>query len=270
MGDIFQKAQKEQTKGFYQEILDKLEDLPADTPDWRDALKSIVDDIIQSDEQSLAEAQPTAKKEPWDFSREKSQAVFVRDDTIVIRPITPEDEEFYCGVRAQYSIMYKSAYDASKEKGGNLFISEISPQEVFYCVIEQDGVPAGYLGIKDTSAALWEIAIELDAKHTRQGLGPRSIRLYLNEIQRVTGRGDFKAVVEVDNLPSQKCFERLGAKLVGLCDSVVLKTDDEKRKFEEKNLDLIDVHMMELAGRLGVEPRTLLSHLLDYRLTGPL
>lgn len=175
-------------------------------------------------------------------------------------------------VRAQYSIMYKSVYDASKEKGENLFISEISPPEVFYCVIEQNGVPTGYLGIKDTRAALWEIAIELDAKHTQQGLGPRSIRLYLNEVQRITGRGDFKVVVEVevDNLPSQKCFERLGAKLAGLGDSVVLKTDEEKRRFEERNLDLIDAHMMELAGRLGVEPRTLLSHLLDYRLTGPL
>ena len=270
MGDIYQKAQQEQTKGFYQEILDKLESLPADTPDRRDALKSIVDDIIQSDEQSLAEAQPAAKKEPWDFSREKSQAVFARDGEIVIRPITPEDEKFYCGVRAQYSIMYKSVYNAAKEKGENLFINEISPPEVFYCVIEKDGVPAGYLGIKDTSADLWEIAIELDAKHTRQGLGPRSIRLYLNEVQRVTGRGEFKAVVEVDNIPSQKCFERLGAKLVELCDSVVLKTDEGKRRFEERNLGLIDAHMVELADRLGTEPRTLLSHLLDYRLTGPL
>lgn len=270
MGDIYQKAQQEQTKGFYQEILDKLEGLPADTPDWRDAVKNVIDDIIQSSEKSLAMSQPATKKEPWDFSREKSQALFVRDGEIVVRPITPEDEEFYRGVRTQYSIMYKSAYDASKEKDGNLFISEISPPEVFYCVIEKGGVPAGYLGIKDTSADLWEIAIELEAKHTRQGLGPQSIRLYLNEIQRITGKGEFKAVVEVDNLPSQKCFERLGAKLVGLCDSAVLKTDEEKRRFEERNLDLIDAHMVELADCLGTEPRTLLSHLLDYRLTGPL
>lgn len=47
--------------------------------------------------------------------------------------------------------MYKSTYDAAKEKGGNLFISEISPPEVFYCVIEKDGIPVGYLGIKDTA-----------------------------------------------------------------------------------------------------------------------
>lgn len=35
----------------------------------------------------------------------------------------------------------------------------------------------------------------------------------MNEVQRITGRAEFKAVVEVDNLPSQKCFEKLGAKL---------------------------------------------------------
>lgn len=149
-------------------------------------------------------------------------------------------------------------------------MSEVSPPEVFYCIAEKDGVPLGYLGIKDTSAAIWEIAIEFDAKHTKQGLGPRCICLYLNEIQRITGKGEFRAVVEVDNIPSQKCFERLGAELIGLCDSVILKTDDERRRFEERNLGLIDAHMTELADRLGVEPRVLLSHLLDYRLTCPL
>ena len=57
--------------------------------------------------------------------------------------------------------------------------------------------------------------MELDAKYTQQGLGSQSIRLYLNEIQRLAGTGEFRAKVEVDNIPSQKCFERLGAELVG-------------------------------------------------------
>lgn len=55
MGNIFQKAQQEQVKGFYQEIPDKLERLPADTPDWKDALKSAINDIIRSGEQQQAE-----------------------------------------------------------------------------------------------------------------------------------------------------------------------------------------------------------------------
>lgn len=126
-----------------------------------------------------------------------------------------------------------------------------------------------YLGLKDTRLDLWEIAIELDAEYTKQKLGRQSLRLYLNEIYRLTGKRQFQAKVEVDNIPSQKCFERLGAELVGLCETIVLKTDSEKSQFEEKNLDLINTHIIGLAGRLCVEPRTLLSHILDYRLECP-
>ena len=151
-------------------------------------------------------------------------------------------------------------------------MSEALSPQVFYCIIKdsKENLPVGYLGIKDTSAALWEIAIELDEKYTHKGFGPRSICLYLNEIQRITGKAEFKALVEVDNIHSQKCFERLKAKLVGLCDSLVLKTDVEREHFEKRHLDLIDAHMMGLAERLGVEPRKLLSHVLDYRLMCPL
>lgn len=272
MRNIFQKAQQEQAKEFYQQILDKLEGLPADTPDWREALKNAIDDIIQSGEQPQVENQPPEKKDTWDFSHEKSLQVFACDDMLSIRPIAAGDEDFYRGIRMQYSLIYRSTYYAAEEKKESLFLTEALSPQVFYCVIEdsKEMLPIGYLGIKDTSADLWEIAIELDEKHTQQGFGPRSIRLYLNEVQHITGRTEFKAVVEVDNIPSQKCFERLGAELVGLCDSVVLKTDNEKERFEERNLELIDAHMIELAERLGVEPRKLLSHVLDYRLTCPL
>lgn len=272
MGNIFPKAQQEQAKGFYQEILDKLEGLPADTPDWKEALKSAIDDIIQSGEQPQTENPPPTQKDAWDFSREKPLPIFACDDAVSIRPVAVGDEDFYRGIRMQYSLIYRSAYYAAKEKKESLFLSEALSPQVFYCIIEdsKEKRPLGYLGIKDTSADLWEIAIELDEKYTHRGFGPESIQLYLNEVQRITGRAEFKAVVEVDNLPSQKCFEKLGAKLVGLCDSVVLKTDDEKIRFEERNLNLIDAHMVGLAERLGVEPRKLLSHVLDYRLKCPL
>lgn len=272
MGNILQKAQQEQAKGFYQEILDKLEGLPADTPGWREALKKALDDIIESGEQRSVEREAPMKKDAWDFSSQKAQPVFVKDGVVSIRPIVLGDEDLYRGIRMQYSLLYRSAYYAAKDKSESLFLSEALIPEVFYCIITeaQNGQPIGYLGIKDTSAALWEIAIELDEKFTRQGFGSRSIRLYLNEIQRITGRTEFKAMVEVDNLPSQKCFERVGAELVGLCDSVVLKTEEEKARFEERNLALIDAHMTSLAERLGVEPRTLLSHVLEYRLRCPL
>lgn len=78
--------------------------LPADTLDWREALKNAIDDIIRSEEQPSADTQSDAKREPWDFSREKAQTVFVCGDGIVIRPITPEDEEVYRSIRIQDGI----------------------------------------------------------------------------------------------------------------------------------------------------------------------
>lgn len=69
----------------------------------------------------------------------------IRPDFVKLHDISERFQSIRCDafldfLRAQYSTMYKSVYDASKEKGGNLFISEISPPEVFYCVIEKDGV----------------------------------------------------------------------------------------------------------------------------------
>ncbi len=266
MDRIHQKAQQEQMKEFAQQILDKLDERPAGSSIKKEELLKILDGMIQSEEQV------SAKKEPWDFSREKPQAVFVCGDGILIRPITPEDEGFYCGVRMQYSLMYRAAYNTAKENKKSVLLDEIYTPQVFYCIIcnSNNGQPVGYLGIKDTSAEIWEVAIELDGKYTHQGFGSRSLRLYLNEIQRRTGVGQFRAVVEVDNIPSQRCFEGLGAKLVGLCDSFVLKTEDEKKRFEERNLHLISANMITLAERIGEEPRKLLSHFLDYRIKCPL
>lgn len=70
MGGIYQKAQQEQARELREEILNKLEGLPVDTPDWREALKNAIDDIIRSEEQPSADMQSDAKREPWDFSRE--------------------------------------------------------------------------------------------------------------------------------------------------------------------------------------------------------
>jgi RimJ/RimL family protein N-acetyltransferase len=272
MGNIYQKAQQEQAEGVRQEILDKLNALPADTPDWRDAAMNILDGIIQSGEQAAIKDQPLINKETWDFSAEKARTVFVGDDTVNLCPITLSDADLYRNIRMQYSLIYRSAYYTSESNKENLFSGEALAPQVFYCIIRtpKENQPIGYLGIKDTSADLWEIAIELDGKYTRQGYGPHSIRLYLNEIRRITGKDAFRALVEVDNIPSQRCFEKLGAQLVGLCNGAVLKTDAEKERFEARNLDLIDAHMIGLAERLKTEPRKLLSHILDYRLTCPL
>lgn len=273
MERIHQKALREHAKESYQQMLDALYEMRGDSPVRKEEVLKKIDEMIRSTEQSLESLRtPAQRREAWDFSMEKSQTAFVYGNGLLIRPITTADEEFYFSVWTQYSLMYRDACKTAKDNRKSILMDEMFAPQAFYCIIcdAEDSQPMGYLGVKDTSAEIWEIAIELDGKYTHQGFGSESLRLYLNEVWRRTGVGEFRAVVEVDNIPSQRCFEGLGAELVGLCDSFVLRTEDEKKRFEERNLQLIDAHMTGLAKRLGVEPRKLLSHLLDYRLKCPL
>ena len=46
----------------------------------------------------------------------------------------------------------------------------------------------------------------------------------------------------------------------------MLHKEEDIRKSEEENLQEIDDKLMEVAEKFGVEPRKLLSHVLEYRL----
>ena len=135
----------------------------------------------------------------------------------------------------------------------------------FFCKLEIKGTPVGYIAIKDSRKDLWEVAAEFDKAYCYQGYGPRCIPLFLKALEEITGRNVFRAKVEVDNYASQRCMEKIGAELVGLATGI-LTSEEEQMRFEEENMDLIDEHMIRLAAQTGVEPRNLLSHLLEYRI----
>ena len=233
------------------------------SPEREAAYKRSLDEIIRA----MAEAE--GKMTVWDFSREKAQPVFASEYDLVIRPINTNDVDLYTGIRMQYSAMYRGMISTERHRKESLFLIDLCHPESFYCVIMVEGASVGYLGIKDTRADLWEIAIELDGKHTRYGYGPRSVKLFLNEVCRITGKTEFRATVETDNIPSQRCFDRLGD-LVGLYNGGLMRLPEDQARFEENNLNLIDDNMRALATRLGVEPRKLLSHVLEYRIACPL
>lgn len=266
MSSFQEKAQQEQAKETKQILEAAVEGLPKGSPERKAAFKKALDGLVGP------RIEPEERKPIWDFSEAKAQPEFVKNESIIIRPPTPSDADFYVNLRAEYSLMYRGILKTNKDINDALLHDDLCKPRSFYCIIEEasTGVLVGYIGIKDTGLDVWEIAIELDRKHTKQGLGPQSIRLFLNEVHRITGHEEFRAVVETDNAPSQKCFERLGATLVGLVNGPILKLEDEKRRFEDTHLDLIDDNIRALASRLGVEPRMLLSNVLDFRLTCPL
>lgn len=266
MSSFQEKTQQEHAKKPRNILEAAVEGLPKGSPEREATFKKALDGLIGQ------QTEPEGRKPIWDFSEEKGRPVFVNTAAVVIRPPKPSDADFYVDLRASYSLMYRGMLKTGRHLNESLLINDLYQPESFYCIIEDPskGVPAGYIGIKDTGADAWEIAAELAEKYTKRGLGPKSIRLFLNEVHRITGHKEFRAIVETDNVPSQKCVERLGARLVGLVNGSILKLEDEKRRFEDTHLYLIDDNVKALAARLGVEPRMLLSHVLDYRFVCPI
>ena len=265
MGNILEKAQQDHAKETKLILDAAVEGLLPGSPEREAAFRKALDGLVAI----VSEERP---QPIWDFTAERTQAILAGDETAILRPIQTADADFYMNIKAQYSLLYRTIIQMGKIDNESVLKTDLFKPECFFCIIEdrQAGTSVGYIGIKDTRADIWEIAIELDGQFTHKGFGLRGIRLFLNEMHRITGKAEYQALVETDNLPSQKCFEKLGAKLIGLCSGPILKLEEEKRRFEENNLNLINDSMKELAGRLEVELRKLLSHVLDYRIKCPL
>lgn len=132
---------------------------------------------------------------------------------------------------------------------------------------KKDNQYIGYISIKDTSRNLWELAIELLAEQCNKGYGYRAVSLFLAEVSRITEKKQFQTLVEVDNsIPSQMLMEKLQASLIDIYDYAFGGDEKKAQSFEECHLDRIKDRMRELAKELRVEPRKLLSHVLDYRI----
>ena len=54
--------------------------------------------------------------------------------------------------------------------------------------------------------------------------------------------------------------------MIGIC-NILNYPEEIQNEYEEQNLDQITPHMRELAEKLQVEPRKLLSHVLEYHIS---
>lgn len=81
----------------------------------------------------------------------------------------------------QYSLPYRAAYNTAEDNKISILLNEILPRRFFYRIIcDAEGKhPMDYFEIKDTSAAIWEIVIELDRKYMHKCFGSKNLRLYL-------------------------------------------------------------------------------------------
>lgn len=265
MGRIYAKAQKEKLSQDQNvnEILAMLEDLKGeDFQIGKQRILARLEEMIADIERQKAEL--TESGSGWDFSREKSQSIFAEDNVLQLRPFSKGDERFYYLIRDQYKIFERKL---PEEELIAVYQEEAQRDSAFFCAVVRSGdsTKLGYIALKNTSKDLWEVAVELDQAYCRCGYGSRAILLFLQKVREITGKSEFQFLVEVDNLPCQSCMKKIKAKLVGICD-LAFDTEEESKRFEEKNLSLITEHMQMLAEELDVAPRKLLSHVLDYRL----
>lgn len=265
MERIYTIIQREQMKRILDEMLASL-----DKRKKRDALTGEAStyskqEIIDTISASLKPSEPSTVEQCWDFSQEKTKPVFIADETVLLRPLSAEDEEFYAVVRKQYSVFHK---DFTMEQLTAYWSPEIRKASAFYCVIEAEdsSQKIGYIAVKDTSKELWEIAIELDKAYCGQGCGAKAITLFLKRLNEITTKNQFQFLVEVDNIICQSCMKKAGTELAGL-HNFAFDSEEAAEQFEKTHLDLVTEHMRTLAAQLGVEPRKLLSHVLDYRIS---
>ena len=242
------------------ELCNRLDALDKNNPNWKYQAAELFDRLAESEQET---ENPNGC---WDFHAERTLDVLTSDGMICVRPVKESDKDFFNAVRMQWS----SPIWLMGEKLPKTphYWSETQKLRSFYCISERlsDHMPLGYIAIKDTRKELWELAFEFDTQSCYHGYGGPSIVLFLREIERRTGVCQYQARVYPDNIPCQKCLEKIGAVLTGICDGDILRTEEAKEFHEEQMLDSIDDHMRSLAERIHVPARKLLSNVLDYRL----
>lgn len=264
MDRIYTIIQKEEMKRVSDEILASLDKLGKRKALTGEASTYSKQEIIDTISAFLDPSKPSTAGKCWDFSQERTKPVFIADGTILLRPLTARDEEFYTAIREQYSIFHKGLTMAQLT---DYWSPDLRKNSAFYCAIEAEdrSQKMGYIAVKDTSKELWEIAVELDKAHCGQGCGSKAITLFLKRLNEITTKNQFQFLVEVDNIPCQSCMKKAGAELTGL-HNYAFDSEEDAEQFEATHVDLITEHMRTLAAKLGVKPRKLLSHVLDYRI----
>lgn len=260
MERIYAKARREQRNHDLDEILAMLDSLKGeDFQVSKQKIMSRLDEMIVG-----LNTPPPEPESTWDFRAEKAQAVFSEDQVLQMRPFTERDERFYFTIRDQYKLFPRKL---PEDQLIAAYWEETRKASAFFCTVVRaaDSEKLGYIALKNTSKDPWELAIELDQAHCGRGYGPRAIQLFLQKLRALTGRVEFQFLVEVDNLPCQHCMQKIGANPIGLR-NLAFDTEEEAKRFEEENLELITEHMQTLAKELDVAPEKLLSHVLDYRL----
>lgn len=184
-------------------------------------------------------------------------------DNLLLRNVKESDRDSFLALQRIHSLMRAMLTCESYQ---NMIWQEHTDQNSLMLSIEKNGTYAGYCGIQNLSAKVWEISIELFPENTGQGIGFAAITAMLHAIRNRLGVCEYRIRIEPTNYASQRLFEKLGAVPNGISE---LWLHDPKMlaQLETENQHLIDDALISVAKKFAVEPRALLSHVLEYRLT---
>ena len=187
----------------------------------------------------------------------------ITENEIILRKVQDSDKDIFIELQKENNIV-KSMM--KEEAYRNMLWNEHIEYKALMFSIVVDNEYVGYCGIKNTTHEQWEIAIEILNKWKHKGIGYRAISIMLDEIKNRLNVSEFRVRIDAENYPSQRLFEKLGAEPNGISE-FLLHEEADIRRCEEENIHLLDERIQELAKQFNVEPRKLLSHVLEYKLT---
>lgn len=197
------------------------------------------------------------KNQFWSFGN-----ISCRNGELLLREVLDSDKIGYLQLQQEYSSLRSLLQD---EHFCEKIWRDHTDDTSLVLSIVKDGEYVGYCGIKDLSKSPWEIAIELLPRWTHQGIGPAVISAMLDALKGRLSVDDFRVRIDPNNITSQGLFEKLGAQPNGIS-KYILQSEEEIQQCEEANLHLMDDTLISVAQKFDVEPRKLLSHVLEYRL----
>ncbi len=186
----------------------------------------------------------------------------ITENEIILRKVQDSDKDIFIELQKENNIV-KSMM--KEEAYRNMLWNEHIEYKALMFSVIVDNEYAGYCGIKNTTHEQWEIAIEILNKWKHKGIGYRAISVMLDEIKNRLNVSEFCVRIDAENYPSQRLFEKLGAEPNGISE-FLLHEEADIRRCEEENIHLLDERIQELAKQFNVEPRRLLSHVLEYKL----
>ena len=236
--ELFEKGDKERGK----ELLDEVVSVS----------KNEINNLIDKDEDSVDGENINRSIFP------KAGEVFAEGEKV--RLIAIYDKEKYIATVRHYS-QRKRLYD--NESFVKTMWDDVCYKDCFACGIYlHDGKYIGYCFVDDVRHSTYEIAIELEPEYCNKGYGTEAIRIFIENVAKVTGKKKFYARVELDNYASQKMMKKVGGYPNGIRE--LLLFGEELEMFKEENKHLITDKMREVAKEFSMEAEEMLGYVLVY------